>query len=173
MRVLDATVTRVARGSGKVIGPQHRVDVITALKAMTIWPAWQHYEEAKKGSLEVGKLADFVILSRDPTQGDPNTIDQIKVSETIKEGRSVFMLGAPAARQAGVTSGPESGGAAGFQRFLLGAAAYREQSRASSTVLQPMRRLAMPVPTHDTACVSAFLAELVAGMAVGGSAAER
>jgi hypothetical protein len=173
MRVLDATVTRVARGSGKVIGPQHRVDVITALKAMTIWPAWQHYEEANKGSIEVGKVADFVILSRDPTKGDPNSIDQIKVSETIKEGRSVFTLGAQAPRQAGVSSGPDGGGATGFQRFLLGAAAYREQSRASLTVQASMRRLAMPVPTHDTACVSALLAELVAVMAVGGSAAAR
>jgi predicted amidohydrolase YtcJ len=45
MRVLDATVNRVARGSGRVIGRQHRVDVITGLKAMTIWAAWQHFEE--------------------------------------------------------------------------------------------------------------------------------
>jgi len=173
MRVLDATVTRVARGSGKVVGPQHRVDVITALKAMTIWPAWQHYEEASKGSIEVGKLADFAILSRDPTRGDPNTIDQIKVSETIKEGRSVFMLGAPPARQAGVTSGPEIGGAADFQRFLMGAAAYSEQSRVSMRVQASMRRPAMPAPTHDKACVSAFLAELVAVMAVGEIATAR
>jgi len=86
MRVLDATVTRVARGSGKVIGPDQRVDVITALKAMTIWPAWQHYEEKAKGSIEVGKLADFAILSRDPTKGDPNTIDRITVTETVRRG---------------------------------------------------------------------------------------
>jgi hypothetical protein len=38
MRVLDATVTRRARGSGRVVGPHQRVDVVTALKAMTIWP---------------------------------------------------------------------------------------------------------------------------------------
>ena len=66
MRVLDATVTRRSR-SGDIIGPDQRVDVMTALKAMTIWPAWQHFEEADKGSIEVGKLADFVILSDDPT----------------------------------------------------------------------------------------------------------
>jgi hypothetical protein len=140
---------------------------------MTIWPAWQHYEEASKGSIEVGKLADLVILSRDPTKGEVNTIDQIQVSETIKEGRSVFTLGAQAPRQAGVPSDPDGGGAAGFQRFLLGAAAYREQSSASFPVQASMRRLAMPVPTHDTACVSALLADLVAVMAVGGSATAR
>jgi hypothetical protein len=87
MRVLDATITRVARGSGQIIGPRQRVDVVTALKAMTIWPAWQHHAEASKGSIEVGKLADLVILSRDPTQGDPNTIDQIQVTEPSRRAR--------------------------------------------------------------------------------------
>ncbi len=62
MRVLDATVTRRTR-SGDILGPAQRVDVITALKAMTIWPAFQQFEEAAKGSIEVGKLADLVILS--------------------------------------------------------------------------------------------------------------
>jgi predicted amidohydrolase YtcJ len=94
MRVLDATVTRRARGSGLVVGPQHRVDVITALKAMTLWPAYQHFEEAHKGSLEVGKLADFVILSADPTAVDPETLDTLKVTETVKEGRTIFRLDA-------------------------------------------------------------------------------
>jgi predicted amidohydrolase YtcJ len=91
MRVLDATVTRRSR-SGDIIGPAQRVDVITALKAMTIWPAWQHFEEKTKGAIETGKLADFVILDKDPTAIDPETLDQIKVVETIKEGTTVFQL---------------------------------------------------------------------------------
>jgi hypothetical protein len=167
MRVLDATVTRVARGSGKVIGPRHRVDVITALKAMTIWPAWQHYEEASKGSIEVGKLADFVILSRDPTRGDVNTIDQIKVSETIKEGRNVFTLDAKAPRQAGVSIEPGADGQGGFQRFLAGAAAYREQARAPWPQQAAMRANLLQTQGHDTACVSGFLNELSAAMLAG------
>ena len=89
MRILDATVTRRSR-SGDIIGPAQRVDVITALKAMTIWPAWQHSEEDSKGSIEVGKLADFVILSADPTAVDPETLDQLEVVETIKEGTTVY-----------------------------------------------------------------------------------
>ena len=101
MRVLDATVTRRARGSGRIVGPQHRVDVITALKAMTLWPAYQVFEEKTKGSLEVGKLADFVILSQDPTRVAPTTIADIKVTETIKEGSTVFRLEATAGRTAG------------------------------------------------------------------------
>ncbi|ADE54371.1 amidohydrolase [Coraliomargarita akajimensis] len=89
MRVLDATVTRRSR-SGDILGPDQRVDVLTALKAMTLWPAWQHFEEASKGSIEVGKLADFVILDQDPTAINPEDLDQIKVLQTIKEGVSVY-----------------------------------------------------------------------------------
>ncbi|MEO0057618.1 MAG: hypothetical protein RIT17_1075 [Pseudomonadota bacterium] len=92
MRVLDATVTRRSRGKQQIVGPQHQVDVITGLKAMTIWPAYQHFEEDKKGSLKVGKLADFAILTADPTAVDPDNIDQIKVSETIKEGRTIYQM---------------------------------------------------------------------------------
>jgi predicted amidohydrolase YtcJ len=89
MRVLDATVTRRSR-SGDIIGPEQRVDVMTALKAMTIWPAYQHFEEKSKGSIEVGKMADLVILSADPTAVDIETLNQIKVMETIKEGKSIY-----------------------------------------------------------------------------------
>jgi len=91
MRVLDATVTRRTR-SGDILGPAQRVDVMTALKAMTIWPAWQHFEADSKGSIEEGKLADFVILSKDPTAVDPETLDTLKVLVTIKEGTVVFAL---------------------------------------------------------------------------------
>jgi predicted amidohydrolase YtcJ len=101
MRVLDATVTRRARGSGRIVGPDQRVDVITALKAMTIWPAYHHFEEKTKGSLERGKLADFAILSKDPTAVEPATIADIKVTETVKEGKTIFRLepGARAERE--------------------------------------------------------------------------
>ncbi|HUH40787.1 MAG TPA: amidohydrolase family protein, partial [Castellaniella sp.] len=92
MRVLSATVTRRTR-SGDILGPDQRVDVMTALKAMTIWPAYQHFEEGSKGSLEAGKLADFVILSNDPTAIDPETLHELKISETIKGGKSIYRRG--------------------------------------------------------------------------------
>jgi predicted amidohydrolase YtcJ len=91
MRVLDATVTRRTR-SGDVLGPAQRVPVIDALKALTIWAAYQQFEEGEKGSIEVGKLADLVILSDDPTEVDPEMLDTIKVTETIKEGNTIFKL---------------------------------------------------------------------------------
>ena len=89
MRVLGATVTRVTR-SGKVLGAEHRVTPLVAIKAHTLWSAYQHFEEKSKGSLEVGKLADFVILDKNPMVIDPMEITNVKVMETIKEGKSVF-----------------------------------------------------------------------------------
>lgn len=88
MRVLSATVSRRSR-SGDIIGPRHRVPVAIALKAMTIWAAHQHFEEATKGSIEVGKLADFVVLSDNPITADPETLAELTVVQTIKEGVSV------------------------------------------------------------------------------------
>jgi predicted amidohydrolase YtcJ len=92
MRVLSSTVSRRTR-SGAILGPQHRVPVATALKAMTIWPAHQHFEEATKGSIEVGKLADFVVLSANPLEADPERLAELRVVETIKEGVSVHRAG--------------------------------------------------------------------------------
>ncbi len=92
MRVLSATVTRRTR-SGDILGPHHRVDVMTALKALTLWPAWQHFEEDHKGSIEVGKIADFVVLSDDPTAVDPETLAEIDVLVTIKEDRVIYDAG--------------------------------------------------------------------------------
>jgi len=89
MRILSATVTRRTR-SGDILGPAQRVDVMTALKAMTIWPAWQHFEEDDKGSIEVGKIADFVILSEDPTAVEPETLADLKVLVTVKDDKVVY-----------------------------------------------------------------------------------
>lgn len=89
MRILSATVTRKTR-TGKVLGPEHRVDVATALKALTIWPAWQHFEEETKGSIEVGKLADFVVLSDNPLEIAEDKLADLKILETIKEDVSIY-----------------------------------------------------------------------------------
>lgn len=89
MRVLSATVTRRTR-SGDILGPDQRVDVMTALKAMTIWPAWQHFEEDSKGSIDIGKRADFVLLSDDPTAVDPSELADIHVRVTIKDDAVIY-----------------------------------------------------------------------------------
>lgn len=89
MRILSATVTRRTR-SGDILGPAQRVGVMDALRALTIWPAWQHFEEDRKGSIETGKLADFVVLSDDPMAVDPETLADLEVLVTIKDGVVVY-----------------------------------------------------------------------------------
>ena len=89
MQVMWATVNRTSR-SGKVIGKDERLTPEEALKAITLWAAHQHFEEDVKGSIEVGKLADFVILSDNPLSIAPERINEIVVEETIKAGRTVW-----------------------------------------------------------------------------------
>ena len=87
--MLWSAVNRVSR-AGAEIGADQRVTQLEALKAMTIWAAEQYGEQASKGSLEVGKLADLVILDRNPLTVDRNAIKDVKVMETIKEGKTIY-----------------------------------------------------------------------------------
>lgn len=87
--LLWTSVERKSR-SGKVIGPEERLTPIEGLRAITINGAYQYFEEKLKGSIEKGKLADFVVLSDDPTTVDPEKIKDILVLETIKEGKTIF-----------------------------------------------------------------------------------
>jgi predicted amidohydrolase YtcJ len=86
---IHTAVNRVSR-TGKEIGPEERVAPLDALEAVTIDAARQYREEARKGSIEVGKLADFAILSDNPLTVAPATIQDIRVEETIKEGRTIW-----------------------------------------------------------------------------------
>ena len=92
MRVMAATVNRTTR-TGEVLGPEHRVSPLVALKAMTLWSAYQHFEEHQKGSIEVGKRADFVILSDSPLTVPRPRIAEIRVTETIKDGVTLYTRG--------------------------------------------------------------------------------
>ncbi len=89
MFMMWSAVNRVSR-AGEVIGADQRVTPMEALKSMTIWAAEQYGEEASKGSLEAGKLADLVVLDRNPLKVEPMAIKDIKVLETIKEGKTVY-----------------------------------------------------------------------------------
>ncbi len=82
-------VNRTSR-SGRVIGPDERVSPLEALKATTIDAAYQYFEETTKGTIEPGKLADLVILSDNPLTVEPARIAEIRVLETIKEGKTVY-----------------------------------------------------------------------------------
>ncbi|NRB63482.1 MAG: amidohydrolase [Saprospiraceae bacterium] len=89
MRVIWTATNRVSR-SGEIIGEQERLTPYEALKSITEWSAYQHFEEDTKGTLEVGKLADLVILDTNPLKANLNDIKDITVLETIKEGNTVF-----------------------------------------------------------------------------------
>ncbi|WP_165314129.1 amidohydrolase [Vibrio ziniensis] len=89
MRVYSATVNRISR-TGRVLGPKQKVSAIDGLKAQTLWAATQYKEEKNKGSLEVGKLADFAILSANPLKVAPETLADIEILETVKEGQTVY-----------------------------------------------------------------------------------
>jgi predicted amidohydrolase YtcJ len=75
---------------GNVLAPQEKVSVEAAIRAVTINAAWQCHSEQEIGSLEKGKLADFVILESDPRKIKPTEISDIKVSETWMNGKQVF-----------------------------------------------------------------------------------
>ena len=89
MRLLWSGVNRVTR-SGKLLGPDQRITPLEALKSMTINAAYQFFEENDKGSIEVGKLADLTVLSANPLKVDAMTIKDIRIEETIKEGKTVY-----------------------------------------------------------------------------------
>ncbi|MGH6694690.1 amidohydrolase [Sphingopyxis sp.] len=84
--------TAMARASptGVVSGPEERLNAYEALQALTTGPAWQIFEEERKGRIKPGLLADFVILDKNPLTTPVDGIGDIKVRETIKEGRSVW-----------------------------------------------------------------------------------
>lgn len=76
--------------SGVVSGAEESLTVYQALQALTTGPAWQIFEEDRKGRIKAGLLADFVILNRNPLTTLTEDVKSIKVLETIKEGRSMW-----------------------------------------------------------------------------------
>ena len=79
-------VNRLTR-SGIVLAPDERVTPYEAINA-----AYEFKEEHTKGTLEAGKLADLVILDKNPLKVPPTEINEIVVVETIKEGKSLYQL---------------------------------------------------------------------------------
>jgi hypothetical protein len=92
MFILWTSVNRLSR-SGQIIGPNERISAHEGLRALTIDAAYQYGEEARKGSIETGKLADLTILDANPTKVDAGAIKEIKVAETIKEGKTIYKRG--------------------------------------------------------------------------------
>ncbi len=88
---VQSMVTRKT-AEGRVYGPEQRVSAEEAIRIWTLGSAYASFEEDIKGSIEVGKLADLVILSGDPTQTPPDEIKDIRVEMTIIGGEVVYAV---------------------------------------------------------------------------------
>lgn len=76
--------------SGRILGEDQCLTTIEALRGVTINGAYQYFEEDTKGSIEVGKVADFVVLDKNPLSVNKNDLKTINVLKTIKEDNIVF-----------------------------------------------------------------------------------
>jgi len=92
LTVVWSAVNRVTSG-GHELGPEQRLTPREAVRAVTIDAARQLFEEERKGSIEMGKLADLVVLSANPLSVEPMSIRDLTVKETVKEGETVFKRG--------------------------------------------------------------------------------
>src|SRR5690606_12082222 len=83
-------VARKDRSTGRVIAPDQRISREDALRAATIDGAYLTFEEKEKGSIEPGKLADFVCLTEDPLTVDEDAIKDIEAEFTVVGGRITY-----------------------------------------------------------------------------------
>lgn len=86
---LQSMVTRKSK-DGEILGAEQKISIEEAIKIYTLGSAYASFEENVKGSIEVGKLADFVVLSNDPTRVSPDSIRAIDVEKTIVGGKIVY-----------------------------------------------------------------------------------
>lgn len=88
LKYITQGVTRVWQSPlERVLGPKERVSVDDAIRAVTIDAAYQMMSDHEVGSLEAGKLADFVVLEKNPRVTPPAQIADIKVLETWVGGQ--------------------------------------------------------------------------------------
>ncbi len=89
LMAIQAMVTRTG-WNGETWGANQKITVEEALRVNTLNGAYASHEEAIKGSIAPGKLADFVVLAADPHTVDPSTIKDIKIIRTVTGGATVY-----------------------------------------------------------------------------------
>jgi predicted amidohydrolase YtcJ len=77
--------------AGATLGPDQRIDPYLALRGFTSVAAYQYKEEKSKGSIAAGKLADLVLLDRNPLKVKPEEIKDIQIVKTIKHGKDLYI----------------------------------------------------------------------------------
>ncbi|MEO1959693.1 MAG: SLC13 family permease, partial [Paracoccus sp. (in: a-proteobacteria)] len=123
---MQVAVTRQTR-EGESLGPELTLTPEEALRSMTIDSAYLGFEETTKGSIEVGKLGDLVLLSDDPLTVAADQIESIEVDATVVGGELVYDRG----RDGGVASRDLQGG---------GGNQSREQKQEQGTTEQQGRQ---------------------------------
>lgn len=86
---IDGLVTRTSK-NGVLMTPEEAITPMEAIRAYTIDGAYAAFEEDIKGSIEVGKYADLVIVDRDPLTIDPHDLKNVKTLLTMIDGRVVY-----------------------------------------------------------------------------------
>ena len=89
MESIGTAVTRRTR-SGRILGPDQRIQPVDALAAYTTMAAKCSYSEHQRGIISTGKLADFTLLSQDLTRCDPEEIKNTQILKTILEDKIIF-----------------------------------------------------------------------------------
>lgn len=89
VRLLWATTNRTTR-SGKTLGEEQQISTYQALRAITSMAAYQNFEEDIKGTIEVGKQADLVVLSANPLTMPTEDLLDLEVAQTIARGKTVY-----------------------------------------------------------------------------------
>jgi predicted amidohydrolase YtcJ len=89
---IDAAVNRRTLDGRHPEGwiPEQKISVLEALRGYTTRAAFAGFEEKEKGSLEIGRLGDFVVLSGDPLSVPPGELDRIRVEATVVGGKVVY-----------------------------------------------------------------------------------
>lgn len=88
METIWCAVNRITK-SGKKFDCE-KISVLEAIKAVTINVAYQYHEERQKGSIKIGKNADFIIIDKNILEIDPMKIKDIKILKTIKDGKIIY-----------------------------------------------------------------------------------
>ena len=78
--------------TGRILGEDERIDVCSALRAVTAEVAYQYFEENETGTLSEGKRENLIILSENPVGCSEEKLREIRVEETIRDGETVFKL---------------------------------------------------------------------------------
>jgi predicted amidohydrolase YtcJ len=89
MMWLQSQVTRTDP-KGNVWGPNQRISLEEAIRCGTINGAHASFEENIKGSIEPGKLADLVVLGRDPFRENAGSLASIPIERTMVGGKWIY-----------------------------------------------------------------------------------